>query len=52
MYSISQADFERLLRARAGENPERYATVEAKAALLDEMIRRGGHLRQSQGSRF
>lgn len=49
---ISQENFQALLNLRAGGNTNLYATTEAKAALLDELIRREAILARARAAGF
>jgi parvulin-like peptidyl-prolyl isomerase len=50
--SISQEDFQALLNMRAGGDTNRFATTEARAALLDELIRREALLAKARAAGF
>ena len=50
--SISQEAFEALLQSRAGSTPDRFSTLAAKAALLDEMIDREAALAKARAAGF
>jgi len=50
--SISQEAFEALLQSRAGSTPDRFSTLTAKAALLDEMIDREAALAKARAVGF